>query len=243
MIALAIFHSETLKKSNKRGRSCIRRACLTQNKLESKNFVSLLYIMAPLITLIALCITYLFPSITKSQSSASCYYYGCGFYGSTQDCQCNRECEDFGDCCSDYNSICKNGNFEECPSAPIIKQDRRENKNRLRFVSFNIEWLFLNYSHSMGGNLCPGNGCDWRNTPDAYKHLETVAQYLDQFDADIIMLQETCDCWTIHQLINIMPVNGQYYRPYLPRGTILHILSHFGVGIQLNLSMSIFCSC
>ena len=189
-----------------------------KTQLASKNFFSLLYIMAHLITLIAICITYLLPSTTKSQSPASCYSYGCGYYGSSQDCQCNRACENFGDCCSDFNTLCKHGNFEECPAAPIIKQDRRTNKNILRFVSFNIEWLFLNYSHSMGGNFCPGNGCDWRNTPEAYIHLNTVAQYLDEFDADIIMLQETCDCWTIQQLINVMPINGRYYKPYLLRG-------------------------
>ena len=49
--------------------------------------------------------------------------------------------------------------------------------------------------------------------------MKLVAQYLDHFDADIILLQETCDCWTIRQLISAMPINGPHYRPYLLKGT------------------------
>ena len=108
-----------------------------------------------------------------SQPVPSCYEYGCGFYSSSQSCQCNPQCVDFGDCCSDFNSLCQQGNFEDCPSAPIIKGDRRINKNILRFVSFNIEWLFLDYSHSMGTNFCPGNGCSWHNATSAYIHMRT----------------------------------------------------------------------
>lgn len=189
-------------------------------ELAEKSFYTVFVVMATIMALIGILLVYFFPIAMKSQSATSCYNYGCGYFGSTQQCQCNRECENFGDCCSDFDTICKHGNFEECPDAPTIKQDRRTNKDILRFISFNIEWLFLDYSHSMGGNYCPGNGCDWNNTPQANIHLDTVAQYLDEFNADIIMLQETCDCWTIQQLINAMPINGQYYRPYLLRGII-----------------------
>eukprot|EP01083_Nonionella_stella_P261603 890525_1 len=174
--------------------------------------------MSAVIMFISIFLMYILP-YTQSQQQPSCYYYGCGFYSTSQLCQCNPSCESFGDCCDDFNELCKNGYFEECPHSPFIKQDRRPNKQILTVVSFNIEWLFLTYQHSMGQLYCPGEGCDWKNTSAAYTHMHTVATYMDQFNADIILLHETCDCWTMQQLINDMPVNGHHYKVYLLRGT------------------------
>lgn len=37
----------------------------------------------------------------------SCHIYGCGDYDRTRTCQCNRHCNNFGSCCSDYRDACQ----------------------------------------------------------------------------------------------------------------------------------------
>ena len=154
----------------------------------------------------------------SSSIFGSCYEYGCGSYSSSHHCACNTACKSNGDCCSDYDSVCARGHFEECPSAPTTPQDRRQNKESLRLVSWNVEWLFLNFSHSMGSFYCPGTGCSWTNTPDALEHAQLIAKHLDGLDGDIIVVSEVCDCWTLRKFIEMMSVNGPDYRPYLLKG-------------------------
>ena len=44
----------------------------------------------------------------------------------------------------------------------IVKtsDDRRTDKNKLKIMQYNVEWLFLDYYKSAD---CPGNGCTWKN--------------------------------------------------------------------------------
>jgi hypothetical protein len=55
----------------------------------------------------------------------------------------------------------------ECPNIISIG-DRRTNKNSLRLVQYNVEWLFIDYYKSSD---CPGNGCSWHTLDDAETHL------------------------------------------------------------------------
>eukprot|EP01084_Bolivina_argentea_P234608 394968_1 len=110
-----------------------------------------------------------------AQPDASCYYYGCGSNSPSQLCQCNRECKESSNCCSDFAALCTHSNFTDCPHAPFITQDRRTDKDKLTFISFNTEWLFLDYAHSMGSNYCPGTGCSWHNTTASYNHMYATA--------------------------------------------------------------------
>ena len=92
-------------------------------------------------------------------------------------------------------------------------------------MSYNAKWLFTDYRHSQGSLICPGY-CDWSTNTIANQHLQTLANYIATFDADIIFLEEVSDCWVLNQLINNMPMitiansnSNQFakdiYKPYL----------------------------
>ena len=149
---------------------------------------------------------------------SQCIIDGCGSFDSNRECQCNTACENFNDCCADYFDHCKSiDKFTECPNAPSIPQDRRTNKNELKIVSYNVEWLFLDNDHSSGtGVTCPGS-CPWSTYNEALIHLNAIAGYLSTIDPDIVILSEVCDCWTVQELINQM-VNSDQYRVYLVKG-------------------------
>jgi hypothetical protein len=57
------------------------------------------------------------------------------------------------------------GNSETyCPVVNNKGEDRRENKNNLRIMQYNVEWLFLDYYKAAD---CPGDGCTWKNESHA----------------------------------------------------------------------------
>ena len=51
----------------------------------------------------------------------------------------------------------------ECPIVSSVG-DRRQNKNALRLVQYNAEWLFIDYCSSA---KCPGTGCPWTTVAEA----------------------------------------------------------------------------
>ena len=55
----------------------------------------------------------------------------------------------------------------ECPVVSS-SGDRRTNKNSLRIVQYNVEWLFVDYNSNA---KCPGTGCPWTTTDNAKTHL------------------------------------------------------------------------
>jgi hypothetical protein len=57
--------------------------------------------------------------------------------------------------------------------------DRRKDKNTLRIVQYNVEWLFVDYYKSMD---CPGKGCTWHSTDEAEKHMSYVANVITPLD-------------------------------------------------------------
>jgi exonuclease III len=100
----------------------------------------------------------------------------------------------------------------ECPNVSSIG-DRRKDKNSLRLVQYNVEWLFIDYYSSMD---CPGDGCTWKSVPDAETHLSYVANVINYLQPDIISLCEVEGC----DELNIL--KGQLdntYNPYLKKGT------------------------
>ena len=70
----------------------------------------------------------------------------------------------------------------ECPIVSSIK-DRRKDKNSLRLVQYNVEWLFIDYYAGMD---CPGNGCTWNSVSDAQTHMSYVANTIKILQPDII---------------------------------------------------------
>eukprot|EP00932_Pfiesteria_piscicida_P002512 SRR837773.12447.p1 GENE.SRR837773.12447~~SRR837773.12447.p1 ORF type:complete len:415 (+),score=120.38 SRR837773.12447:187-1245(+) len=46
------------------------------------------------------------PAPSPAPAAASCSTYGCGKYNSKHSCQCNDNCDSYGNCCSDYADVC-----------------------------------------------------------------------------------------------------------------------------------------
>jgi hypothetical protein len=102
----------------------------------------------------------------------------------------------------------------QCPAAPSLPLDRRENTNAFRLVQYNAEWLFTEpYSN------CPGTGCTWANVSEAEIHLHTVADVLRDLDADYVNFCEIEGCDELNDLIEILDPDRLKYAPYLIKGT------------------------
>jgi len=100
----------------------------------------------------------------------------------------------------------------ECPNVSSIG-DRRKDKNSLRLVQYNVEWLFIDYYSSMD---CPGDGCTWKSVPDAETHLSYVANVINYLQPDIISLCEVEGCDELNILKDQLDPT---YNPYLKKGT------------------------
>ena len=102
----------------------------------------------------------------------------------------------------------------ECPSFVASNEpDRRKNKNMLRLVQYNVEWLFIDYCDSAN---CPGSGCSWLNQTEAETHLTTVSNVIRDLQPDIINLCEVEGCDELKMVINKL---DSTYVPYLKKGT------------------------
>jgi len=102
----------------------------------------------------------------------------------------------------------------ECPNI-ISFGDRRTNKNTLRLVQYNVEWLFIDYCSNSN---CPGNGCTWKTLDDANKHMSYVANVVSQLNPDILNLCEVEGCDELNFLLETMNKSSDY-NPYLKKGT------------------------
>ncbi len=103
---------------------------------------------------------------------------------------------------------------KECPTITTF-EDRRVNKNVLRIVQYNVEWLFIDYYKPMD---CPGSGCTWHNTNDAKTHLDYVTNTIQYLDPDIINLCEVEGCDELNMVISNLS-QPNIYKPYLKQGT------------------------
>jgi exonuclease III len=100
----------------------------------------------------------------------------------------------------------------ECPVVST-SNDNRINKNKLRLVQYNVEWLFIDYYSQMN---CPGQGCTWKNQSEALKHLDFVSQRVNDLNPDIINFCEVEGCDELNMLKE--KLNGNY-SSYLKKGT------------------------
>lgn len=107
----------------------------------------------------------------------------------------------------------------ECPNVPTpnsgLTGDRRTNKDILRLVQYNVEWLFIDYYKSSD---CPGNGCSWKNETEATTHMSYVADVINTLDPDIINFCEVEGCDELNMLKDSLTSNA-LYAPYLKKGT------------------------
>jgi len=100
----------------------------------------------------------------------------------------------------------------ECPYVSS-NGDRRLNKDKLRIVQYNVEWLFIDYYSAMN---CPGSGCTWANESEANIHMDYVTKVVQDLDPDIINFCEIEGCDELNILKDKLDGN---YLPYLIKGT------------------------
>ena len=84
----------------------------------------------------------------------------------------------------------------ECPII-VSYGDRRKDKNSLRLIQYNVEWLFIDYCSS---SKCPGTGCTWVNQTEAETHMEYVAKVVKDLNPDIINFCEIEGCDELNML-------------------------------------------
>jgi len=102
----------------------------------------------------------------------------------------------------------------ECPNIPVnTMNDRRKDKNTLRLVQYNVEWLFIDYYAPMD---CPGNGCTWKTMTDAETHLTYVTNSINNLQPDIINFCEIEGCDELNILKERLDPS---YNSYLKKGT------------------------
>ena len=100
----------------------------------------------------------------------------------------------------------------ECPAVTSIG-DRRTDKNKLRLVQYNVEWLFIDYYSSAN---CPGDGCSWKNESEANTHMSYVSNVIKELNPDLINFCEIEGCDELNMLRNSLDAS---YTPYLKKGT------------------------
>jgi len=100
----------------------------------------------------------------------------------------------------------------ECPIVSSIS-DRRNNKNNLRLVQYNVEWLFINNYSNFD---CPGSQCTWKNLTEAEKHMDYVSKVVKDLNPDIINFCEVEGCDELNILKSKL---DNSYTPYLKKGT------------------------
>ena len=101
----------------------------------------------------------------------------------------------------------------ECPYVSTIG-DRRSNKDKLRLVQYNVEWLFIDYYSPMN---CPGSGCTWVNQSEAETHMNYVTKVVKDLNPDIINFCEVEGCDELNILKD--KLDDKSYIPYLKKGT------------------------
>ena len=103
----------------------------------------------------------------------------------------------------------------ECPIVTNGGQDRRINKQSLRLVQYNVEWLFVDH---YSGFDCPGSQCTWKNETEAKTHLGFVSNVVSILEPDIINFCEVEGCDELNMVVNALN-NTPDYNYYLKKGT------------------------
>ena len=122
-----------------------------------------------------------------------------------------------------------------CPVVNLKDDDRRENKNVLRIMQYNVEWLFLEYYKSSD---CPGNGCTWKNETHADEHLTEIANVINKFNPDIINLSEVEGCNELNALKDELDSN--IYESFMIQGTDSSTGQNVGMITKINPSVDLY---
>jgi exonuclease III len=122
----------------------------------------------------------------------------------------------------------------ECPDVVSIS-DRRTNKNSLRLVQYNVEWLFIDYCKSSD---CPGNGCPWHTLDDAETHFSYVSDVIKSLNPDIINFCEIEGCDELNMLVDSLGNNN--YKPYLKKGTDTSTGQNVGILTKVDPFVSLY---
>lgn len=121
----------------------------------------------------------------------------------------------------------------ECPTVTFAG-DRRTNKNKVRLVQYNVEWLFIDYYSAMN---CPGSGCTWVNQSEAQTHMDYVSKAIQQLNPDIINLCEVEGCDELTMLQS--KLDGTYI-PYLKKGTDTSTGQNVGMLTRIDPIMNLY---
>jgi exonuclease III len=121
----------------------------------------------------------------------------------------------------------------ECPTVTSIG-DRRKDKNSLRLVQYNVEWLFIDYYSGMD---CPGNGCTWHTVSDAETHMSYVANTIKTLQPDIINFCEVEGCDELNMLKDQL---DSTYNPYLKKGTDTSTGQNVGMLTRIDPFVSLY---
>lgn len=103
--------------------------------------------------------------------------------------------------CSSFGAL-----LFDCDKAPLVPEDRRVDKERLRVAHWNVEWLFLQ-----------GWSKRWSSAEEAWEHLEAVAMEIRRLSPDVINLAEVEDCGVLKTLVE--RIGDETYKGYLVKGT------------------------
>lgn len=122
----------------------------------------------------------------------------------------------------------------ECPLVSS-SGDRRTNKNSLRIVQYNVEWLFVDYNSNA---KCPGTGCPWTTTDNAKTHLSYVANVIKGLNPDIINFCEIEGCDELNMLKT--ELNDNSYNPYLKQGTDTSTGQNVGILTRIDPLVSLY---
>jgi exonuclease III len=121
----------------------------------------------------------------------------------------------------------------ECPYV-TTNGDRRSDKNKLRIVQYNVEWLFIDYCSS---SKCPGSGCTWVNQSEAETHMNYVTNVVQELNPDIINFCEIEGCDELNMLKD--KLDGSYV-PYLKKGTDTSTGQNVGMLTRIDPLISLY---
>eukprot|EP00762_Andalucia_godoyi_P003153 ANDGO_01011.mRNA.1 hypothetical protein CAOG_03474 len=97
----------------------------------------------------------------------------------------------------------------ECPTAPMVAEDRRIDTSRLSVSTFNLYWFF---------NVSDLAINPWKNLTDVTQHVRNVARIIRIMDSDVVNLVEVQDCGMLNWLVEEIGASARY-KPYLLFGT------------------------
>ena len=111
----------------------------------------------------AQCTVEVLPSTPNPSSCAG----KCGTYQSSSSCQCDVGCISYGDCCSDYNSVCnaQNTQFDNCPSIISVNKPCSSLQSQCA-QTCDLTGTAVSYVCSSVGDPNVAGNWQWRTTSD-----------------------------------------------------------------------------